>query len=669
MRVTQPWARRAELLALAGIVLLAAGLRLGWPGVNSFAFDEARLSLIALNMARGHAFAAIGMPSSTGVPNLPASAWVFAIPYAFSSDPLVATTFVGLVSLGAVIGVWWLGRTAWSPWVGLVAALFMAASPYSVLYSRNIWSQNFLPPLAVAWLITAFLGATSGKRWVVALHVFLAGFTFQVHVAGGALILGTLWFVWRYRWFKQRFALLIGGGLAALALLPFVIQVVCCSHEIIDQYRAMLDNPSQTNLDVVQNAVDMGLGREWSFLALGDRDDISGGIIPAVGAGLLLAAGAVWIGWTLGGYRIAARRITYSPSPESPPHAMGRGLYAGSAPALRARLLAEQVGVLLIVVPLVFLRHNLPVNPHYLLAGLPALALIAGASTRLIARRGWPVVMLAAAVIVAGFWSVQIGRSLDRAREIETPGGLGTPLAITRDAARGVPDDAPVLLFTHGDDPDVDGEPAVFSVLWWSRPHRIVQGESVLILPPSPAYLMATLAPFQAWEEIIDSGLAVDVQTFDRRAGALPFVMTRYDGEQIPEGFTPVDPPVPFADGVQLEGWRARQVGPRLRISTLWRVIESPAPGVYRQFHHLRTAGQLDLAIQPLYGTDVPLSSQNWRPGDRLIVMGDFVPESAGEFWIDVGHYTLPDVRRFARTDGDGDSVRLGPFVWDGPQN
>ncbi|MBN2303842.1 MAG: glycosyltransferase family 39 protein [Anaerolineae bacterium] len=640
-----------QIIAVIGVALLAAALRLGWLGVNSFAFDEARLSLIALKMARGQEFAAIGMPSSTGIPNLPAAAWVFALPYAFSSDPLVPTVFVGLLNVGAVAGIWWLARRAWGPWAGLVAAVFLAASPYGVLYSRNIWSQNLLVPLALAWLSTAYLGATSGKRWPVALHIFVAGAVFQVHFAGAALVLGSLWLIWRHRWYRDLKPLLTGGGLAALMLLPFVIQVLCCSHEVIDQYRDILGNTATIDLKSFDYTLDIGLGREWSFLALGERDTVSNDI-PSISAGLLLVLGFVALALIL------FRRAKNTPTPNNSP----------------ARILAEHVLVLLTVSPLLFLRHSTPVNTHYLLAGLPALALIAGASTRLISHRSWPPVMLLIAGITAALWSVQVGRSLDKAGDIETPGGLGTPLAVTRDAARGIPGDAEVLFFTHGDNPDVDGEPAVFSVLWWSRDHRIVQGEAVLILPPHPAYLMATLAPFQAWEEIVDSGLAVDVQTFDRRDGALPFVLTRYDGTQEPEGFIPIDPPIPLADGVQLEGWRARRVGPRLRISTLWRVIEPPEPGEFRQFHHLRTADQLDPGTPPLYGTDVELSSHNWRAGDRLIVMGDFVPDAAGEFWVDVGHYTLPDIRRFARTDqnsngGEGDSVRLGPFEWDGPQD
>jgi hypothetical protein len=198
-------------------------------------------------------------------------------------------------------------------------------------------------------------------------------------------------------------------------------------------------------------------------------------------------------------------------------------------------------------------------------------------------------------------------------------------------------------------------------VLGWGREHRIVQGGSLLILPDAPAYLMATLRPIQAWEEIDDAGLARDVQRFPRREGAEPFIATFYDGTPEPAGFTPLDEPLRLSDGTQLEGWKARRVGPRLRISTLWRVLELPAPRTYQQFHHLRTADTLN-SEQPFAISDVTISAQRWQVGDRLIVMGDFFVDEAGPFWVDVGHYTLPDGQRIPGADGSEGIMRLGSF-------
>ncbi len=82
---------KSELIALLAILLLAAGLRFAYPGVSSFAMDEAHISLDALRMARGGEFVMAGQPSSVDIPFFPASVWLFALPYAVSPDPLVAT--------------------------------------------------------------------------------------------------------------------------------------------------------------------------------------------------------------------------------------------------------------------------------------------------------------------------------------------------------------------------------------------------------------------------------------------------------------------------------------------------------------------------------------------------------------------------------------------------
>ncbi|MCB8992260.1 MAG: hypothetical protein H6665_16675, partial [Ardenticatenaceae bacterium] len=140
-----------EMIVLTLIVVLAAIFRLGWVGVSSFGFDEARVSDMALQMARDNQFAELGMQSSTGIPNFPAAVWLYAAPYAISTNPQWAIWLTGLVNTLAVIGVWWLGRDTWGVRAGLAAALLFASSPYLIYYSRTVWGQNWLAPLAVLW--------------------------------------------------------------------------------------------------------------------------------------------------------------------------------------------------------------------------------------------------------------------------------------------------------------------------------------------------------------------------------------------------------------------------------------------------------------------------------------------------------------------------------------
>lgn len=627
--------KRAGWTGAFVVLLVAAALRLIWPGVTAFDIDQSRLSLVALDMARHGTIPRLGMSSSAGVPFFPASVWVYSIPYLLSTDPLIASLFVSVTSLGAIAGVWALARRHWGLWAAWTAALFMAVSPYSVLLARRVWEPDLLPAIAVLWVWTGLAGQEPRRRWAILVHIFLAGFAVQVHFSGAALLLGTAWLFWRGRWWRQIAPVLVGGGLALLAAAPYIVHLANTPH-VADQWRALLDRPSQTDLTALREMARLAVGEDWGYLAMGDLETFGSIPLPEIAAGLVIVTGLI----------VLAREITRrSPVPD------------------QTRLLAELIVIWLVASPLIFIRHSTPVYVHYMLASLPAVALVVGASTRLLPSRLWPWIISGAVVILGVIWGAQLLYSLDHARQVETPGGMGTPLEVMRTLESKLNgDDKPVLVFAHGDDPMIDGDASTFDVLLWDRPHRVIQGETVLILPPYPATLLATLAPFQAWEEIEISGLADDVWTSDRREGAEPFVATEYDGQQNPAGFTPIEPPIQLSDGSQLEGWRVRQVGSRLRISTLWRVLSVPPPAIYQQFHHLHTEDTL--GQPPFMVSDVSLSSRNWQAGDRLIVMGDFIPDAPGTFWIEVGHYTWPDIIRAARTDGNGDSVRLGPFDW-----
>ena len=184
-------------LLLLLIILVGAVFRFGWPGIHSFSFDEARVSQIALKMVYEGEFARLGMQSSVGVPNFPATVWLYAIPFLiFGPNVQLATWFTGLASLLAIPAAFQLGRWRWGVWGGLSAALIFALSPFMLVYGRNIWSQNFLAPLTVFWLYAGYKGisplvspqpaiATEQEgKIALACFIFLGGFIGQVHIAG-----------------------------------------------------------------------------------------------------------------------------------------------------------------------------------------------------------------------------------------------------------------------------------------------------------------------------------------------------------------------------------------------------------------------------------------------------------------------------------------------------
>jgi hypothetical protein len=317
-----------------------------------------------------------------------------------------------------------------------------------------------------------------------------------------------------------------------------------------------------------------------------------------------------------------------------------------------------------VISPLFFLRHATPVLPHYQLVALPALALVVGAATLLMPRRGWRIGVLGMTALLAVAWTTQVAGSLDRASAERPPqSALSSILRESQQAAAALHEHSSALFFTHGDDPAIDGEAAVFRVLLWEHPDaRVINGQTALILPQMPAALMASLSPFQAWEEWVGAGLVNAVAEYPRRAPAPPFVADAYDGSRLPVGFAPVTAP-PLQDGTLLEGWRVRRIGERLRISTLWSIAGQPLEGPLQQFHHLYAAD--DTGGPPLFVSDVALPARHWREGERVIVIADVLAAPPGRYMLIVGHYTLPDVTRVLTESGDQDHIRVGEFRWE----
>src|SRR5512147_2255561 len=102
--------RRLEVVAVILVLLLAGLLRMGWPGWTEFKQDEAHLFALALDVAELRALPLRGISSSVGLPNAPASVYLFALPLFLWKSPLAATLWVGLLNTASVALAWALAR-------------------------------------------------------------------------------------------------------------------------------------------------------------------------------------------------------------------------------------------------------------------------------------------------------------------------------------------------------------------------------------------------------------------------------------------------------------------------------------------------------------------------------------------------------------------------------
>ncbi len=172
-RVTGLSARARDLGVLAGVVIIAALLRL--PGLaERGGWDSDQ----GVDMATLQGFVAhgvvplLGPQTSIGNVHHGALYYYLLAPAAIPSggtDPTAVVLWIALGGITAVGVTWWLGRAIGGPVAGLISGLLAATSATAVGASTFIWNPNLLPlaaSLAIAFAWRAW--TTRNARWWLA---------------------------------------------------------------------------------------------------------------------------------------------------------------------------------------------------------------------------------------------------------------------------------------------------------------------------------------------------------------------------------------------------------------------------------------------------------------------------------------------------------------------
>ncbi|MBI3748577.1 MAG: glycosyltransferase family 39 protein [Chloroflexi bacterium] len=232
--MTLAW-RRRELLALPGLLLVAAALRL--PDLatrGTWDADQGHDMLTLRALIRDGVVPLLGPPTSIGDVHHGALYYYLLAPAAAltgGDSPLAVVAWIALAGIAAVGVTWWLARSVAGPVAGFVAGLAMAISPAAVDESTFIWNPNLIA-LSSAVALAGAWRAWTGRRpgwWLVA--AVGTAITMQSHVLGvtllpvvGALLVADI--RRRVAPTERRTLIRAGvGGLAivALSFLPLVI--------------------------------------------------------------------------------------------------------------------------------------------------------------------------------------------------------------------------------------------------------------------------------------------------------------------------------------------------------------------------------------------------------------------------------------------------------------
>lgn len=621
--------RRQEAALVTALLLLAAVLRLGWPGLTHFQADEARLFTRALAMAQEGELATHGIASSIGFPNSPVSVWLYALPLLFWPHVYSATLFTGFANLLAVAGCWWLVRRYFGPLPALAALLLFAVAPWSLIHSRRIWAQNLLPPFAVAWGLGALLAFVERRPAFIVLHLLALALAVQVHFAGLALLPATMFFLalfrrrlhWRYG--------ALGALLGLLSAAPFLAYLLRSPQDSFASLAGRSAGIAGWQPEAWRYLWLLSSGSELHSLAGPEQFRAYLASLPPLAPvylflGTLMATG---IGWLV---RRAWRQ---------------RGEPEGELALVLLAWLAAA--------PLFFLFFPLPVVLHYLLPSYPVPFIAGGLGFWLLLRllQRAPHARLAAAALLLAALALQLwgyGRLHQLAADTATPGGFSTPLryhleVVAQAEAMRQQHGGEILVASDGERPDIDGTAAIYQALLAGVPHRFVDGRRSALFPAAPAVILLAAAVGDATPATRPYlEMAGDEREIPLRQGegAVRLLVVR----EAPRPAVALREPALFANSARLIGYDPPQrwlEGPQ-SWHLYWHPGDNPDPADYHIFNHLLDA-QGDRIAQADAAAFAPWQ---WRAGDTVVSAFELpLPAAVAQpLTIRVGFYRYPSL-------------------------
>lgn len=197
--------------------------------------------------------------------------YFWSIPFFFTSDPVGAYVFAGVLGVLATVLTFEIGRRVAGAWAGVVSALLFATTPLAVIDGRMAWAPATLPVASGAILLSVVVLLERGSVVAAVCACALTALALQLHIAVApiALVVGVAMV-------SQAGRLGVSGLVAAAATAAVVL---------LPQLWA-LGVPPPASEAGPSISVDLVGGRIADLVAVG-RDAVAG----------LSAAPSDWPGW------------------------------------------------------------------------------------------------------------------------------------------------------------------------------------------------------------------------------------------------------------------------------------------------------------------------------------------------------------------------------------
>jgi 4-amino-4-deoxy-L-arabinose transferase-like glycosyltransferase len=297
------------------IVLLGAVLRCTQLNWAQYRRDDAIVLGLAQAALASHRLPWVGMISTLGIDNGPAQIWLVMLGTLAGPSPFVAEWSVALLNVVGIAACYAFGRCAFGRRAGLIAALLLAVSSWSVLYSRRLWGNDMTAPFAALALWSLARVLQRGDRIHQVLIFVWAALLAQVYVVGIAELPAILVGLAAAALLRRLRPLPTALGVVAFLILtgPYVAQTVLPElgslHRLAGGQQAVTDATSlrflgeTVGLDAYQTYLPQLAG--FFNVTMSPLRWIS--VLTAV----TLAGGMVLAGWTVASAQAGAARAVH----------------------------------------------------------------------------------------------------------------------------------------------------------------------------------------------------------------------------------------------------------------------------------------------------------------------------------------------------------------------
>ncbi|MBI2304977.1 MAG: hypothetical protein HYU86_09580 [Chloroflexi bacterium] len=645
------------LLLVAG----AAILRLTSLDLVRFQADEATQLAAAATVAEDGRWPLFGTRTSLGTFNGAFSLYLMTVPLLISRSPVVASAFVALLNILALIVCYRFTRRYFGLWEAVVATFLYGVSFWAVYYSRWLVMEAAMPLFTILFVESLFAAVVGGRSWALTMAFLWLALLLQLQFS--ALPFGLVLLLALFLGRVRAKVLAAGAALFALVWLPYFFAEATYGWPNLRNFLRSTGGTAGLDLTPFRYLVHLLFSSGYST-SLG----------PPQGELLTLPS---WDGVLVQGWSIAF----YA--------SMGYLLVASWRREARRRWVL--LLLMLLMPSLFYVSRSRPLYVHYFIMLYPILFIVLGVGL----------------VGIGKLWVRKVGRGTGR---IVLPLALGLFLAATVFSQlyalisfrRWIDGEATVPLY---------GVPAKYLFQSVGRARELSQamggGPVFVAVGGEVASVFRYLAKGNFDARLVDPAQALVFSTEGSFLYLLPFSKSpdsssiensfptrwveegQYPGGQ--EGYAIYrldsgDVPRPpksghgvgqlawkLANGLRLESYALDDrvgAGESFQLTLYWRVEKVPQEGAgdYRFFTHLvdnryRTWGQLD-----------SLGYQDWHSGDVVISWHRIpVAEDAptGRYWVSLGMYQWKSRERVAMTNERGEettALKLGPVKVRRPQ-